>query len=73
MFCSVLLFKYFLVDQSWAVLVAIDKVNGYFEESNKKKYLGLVATDESKDTLKKYGEIWSKIGDLNGSLIRDLK
>ena len=34
--------------------------NRYIEESNGNKYLALVTTDESKDTLKKYEELWQK-------------
>ena len=41
----------------------INKRNGYIEESNVSRYLTLVPTDESKDTLKKYEELWSKIRD----------
>ena len=41
-----------MVGQSCLLLVAIDKVNGYFEESSENKYLTLVLTDESKDTEK---------------------
>ena len=41
----------------------IDKINGYIGESNGNKYLTLVPTDESKDILKKYEELWTKIGD----------
>ena len=36
-------------------------VNGYFEEINGNKYLMLVPTNESKEKMKKYGELWSKI------------
>ena len=36
-------------------------VNGYFEEVNKSKYLKLVRTNESKEIIKKYKELWSKI------------
>ena len=32
------------------------KVNGYFEEINKNKYLTLVPTNESKEIIKKYEE-----------------
>ena len=34
--------------------LTINKINGYIEESNGNKYLTLIPTDESKDTLKKY-------------------
>ena len=39
-------------------------VNGYFEEINKSKYLSLVPTNESKEIIKKYGELWKKIRNL---------
>ena len=39
-------------------------MNGHFEEINKNKYLALVPTNESKEKIKKYEELWSKIRDL---------
>ena len=36
-------------------------MNGYFEEINKKKYLVLVPTNESKEIVKRYEELWNKI------------
>ena len=36
-------------------------MNGYFEEINKSKNLTLVLTNESKEKIKKYEELWSKI------------
>ena len=39
----------------------INKINGYIEENYENKYLTLVRTDESKDTSKKYEELWNKI------------
>ena len=39
-------------------------VNGYFEEINRNKCLALVPTNESKEKIKKYEELWSKIKDL---------
>ena len=39
-------------------------MNEYFEQINKNKYLTLVPTNESKEIIKKYGELWSKIRDL---------
>ena len=39
-------------------------INGYIEEYNGNKYLALVQTDESKDALKKYEELPTKIKDL---------
>ena len=37
-------------------LYLINKINGYIGESNGKKYVTLFPTDESKDTLERYGE-----------------
>ena len=39
----------------------INKINGYIEESTRKNYLTLVSTDEHKDALKIYEELWNKI------------
>ena len=46
----------------------INKINGYTEESNGNKYLTLVSTYESKDTWKKYEELWNKIRNMIGSI-----
>ena len=41
-------------------------MNEYFGEINGNKYLALVPTNESKEKIKKYEELWIKIGDLIG-------
>ena len=46
----------------------INKVNGYFEEINKNKYLTLFPTNESKEIIKRYEELWSKIRDFISSI-----
>ena len=46
------------------------KVNGYFEEINGNKYLTLVPTNESKEKIKRYKELWSKIRDLIRSITK---
>ena len=46
------------------------KVNGYFEEINKSKYLTLVPTNESKEKIKEYEQLWSKIRDLIRSITK---
>ena len=43
-------------------------IDGYIEGSNGNKYLTLLSTDENKDTLKKYTELWDKIKDLIRSI-----
>ena len=39
-------------------------MNGYFEKINGSKYLKLVPNNESKEKIKKYEELWSKVKDL---------
>ena len=46
-------------------------VNGYFEEINGNKNLTLVPTNESKEKIKKYEELWSKIRDLIRSITKN--
>ena len=46
----------------------IDKADKYIEECSRNKYLTLVSTDENKDTLKKYAELWNRTKDLIKSL-----
>ena len=43
-------------------------MGGHFEEINKSKYLTLVPTNETKEKIQKYGELWSKIKDLIRSI-----
>ena len=45
-------------------------LNGYFEEINKSKYLTLAPFNESKEKIKKYEELWSKIRDLIMSITK---
>ena len=40
------------------------RINGFFEEINRNKYLTIVSTNEGKDKIKKYEELWIKIRDL---------
>ena len=49
----------------------INKVNGYFEEINKNKYLMLVSTNGSKEKIKKYEKLLSKIRDLVSSITKN--
>ena len=48
----------------------INKMNGYFEEINKNKYLILVPTNESKEKIKKHEELCIIIRDLIRSVTR---
>ena len=50
--------------------LGINKVNGYFEEINGNKYLTLGPTNDSKEKIKKYEELWSKIRNLIRSVTK---
>ena len=49
--------KYVKINSVNPLCVIINKVNGYFEEINKN--LTLVPTNESKEKVKNYEELWS--------------
>ena len=55
--------KYVKINSVDALYLIIIKVNGYFEEINESEYLILVPTSESKEIIKKYEDLWSKIRD----------
>ena len=46
-------------------------MNGCFEEINKSKYLTLVSTNENKEIIKKYEDLWSQIRDIISSIIKN--
>ena len=46
-------------------------MNGYFEEINGNKHLALVPTNENKEKIQKYEELWSKIRDLIRSITKN--
>ena len=39
----------------------IGKVDGHIEEKNERKYLAFDSTDENREVLKKYAELWNGI------------
>ena len=47
-------------------------VNGYFDEINENKYQTLIPTNQSKEKIKNYEELWIKIRDLIRSITRNL-
>ena len=56
--------RYVKINSVYTLYLIINKINGHFEEINRKKYLALVPTDESKDKLKKHEKLWGEIRDL---------
>ena len=62
--------KYVKVNSVNHSYLIFSKVNGYFAELNKSKYLTLVPSNESEEKIKKYEELWSKIRDFIGSITK---
>ena len=60
--------KYVKINGVNPLYLILNKVNGYFQEINENKYLTLVPTNEGKDKILKYEELWSKIRDLIRSM-----
>ena len=56
--------KYIKINSVNLLYFIFSKVNGYFEEIDKSKYLMLVLINESKEKIKKCEELWSKIREL---------
>ena len=48
----------------------LNKMNRYFEENDGNKYIILVPTNESKEKIKKYKELWIKFRDLIRSVTK---
>ena len=61
--------KYVKINTVNCSYLIFSKVNEYFEEIDKNKYLLLVATNESKEIVRNYEEMCSKIRDLIRSII----
>ena len=59
------------IDSVNLLYLTFNKVNGYFEEINENKYLTLVASNESKEKIKIYEELWCNIRDLIRSITRN--
>ena len=53
--------KYVKINSVNLSYIIFSKANGYVEEINGKKYFTLVPTNESKEVITKYEELWSKI------------
>ena len=62
--------KYVKINSVNPLYLIINKVNGYLEKIDKNKYLTLVPTYESKEIMKKYEELWSKIRDVIRSITK---
>ena len=64
--------EYVKINSVNRLYLIFNKVNGYFEKINRNKCLTLVPTNESKEKIKKYKELWIKIRDLIRSIKKNL-
>ena len=55
--------EYVKINSVNPLYIIINNANGYIEECNGNKYLTLVSTNKSKEIIKKYEELWTKIKD----------
>ena len=63
--------KYVKINSVNPLYLIFNKVKEYFVEINGNKYLTLVPTNEIKETIKKYEELWSKIRNLIRSITKN--
>ena len=57
--------KYLKINSVSPLYLIFNKVNRYFEEIDKNKYLAPLPNNESKVKIKNYEELWSKIRKFN--------
>ena len=62
--------KYVKINRVKPLYLILSKVNGYFRETNKNKYLTLIPTNESKEKIKNYEQLWIKIRHLIRSITK---
>ena len=60
--------KFVKINNVNSLYLFINKANRNFEEINKSNYLTLIPTNESKEKIRKYEELLSKIRDLIRSI-----
>ena len=60
--------KYPKINSVNPLYLIFTNMNVYFEEINKNKYSTLVPSNEIKEKIEKYKELWIKIRDLIGSV-----
>ena len=53
--------KYVNINSVTPLYFIIDKLDGFIEEKERSKYLKFAFTDNSKEVLKKYAELWDEI------------
>ena len=63
--------EYVKINSVNPLYLVFNKVNWYFEEISGNKYFALVTTNESKEKVETYKELWIKIKDLISSVTED--
>ena len=63
--------KHLKISSENPLYLMFNKMNGYFEEIHKNKYLTLVPTNGSKEKIKNYEELWIKIRDFIRSISKN--
>ena len=53
--------KYMNINSVNPLYFIVDKLDGFIEEKERSKYLKFAFTDNSKEVLKKYAELWDEI------------
>ena len=62
--------KYVKINKVNLLYLIFNKLNEYFEEISRNKYLPLAPTNENKEKIKKFEELWIKIRDLIRSITK---
>ena len=63
--------KYVEINSVNPLYLIFGKVNGYFKNINGNKKLTLLPSNENKEKIQKYEELWSKIRDLIRSITKN--
>ena len=63
--------KYIKINSVNPLYLIFNKLNEYFEEISRNKYLPLAPTNENKEKIKKFEELWIKIRDLIRSITKN--
>ena len=70
-YVTIKVLEYAKINSVNPLYLIFNKENGYFEVINGNKYLTLVPTNESKEKIKEYKELWMKIRDLVRSITKN--
>ena len=63
--------KYVKINSVSPLYLIISKINEYFKKINRNKFLTLISTNERKEIIKRYEELWSKMRYLIGPITKN--